>query len=141
MNWGVKIFITLLIFVLAAVATGIYMVSQDHDALIEDNYYEDGINYDSAYNKKINVQELKAEPVISVKDNYLEITFTESHNKGTLNLQRPSDASLDQQLPFDTEDKVLKLATDKLLSGEWKIRVNWEHDNTPFLFERNIYIP
>lgn len=141
MNWGTKIFITLLIFMVAAVGTGIYMVSQDHDTLIEDNYYEKGINYDSTYNQKTNVQELKAEPTINAKDNYLEIVFTETGNKGILNLQRTSDSSLDQQIPFSTEDKVLKISTDNLSSGEWKIRINWEHNNTPFLFEKDIFIP
>lgn len=125
----------------AAVGTGIYMVSQDHDTLIEDNYYEKGINYDSTYNQKTNVQELKAEPTINAKDNYLEIVFTETGNKGILNLQRTSDSSLDQQIPFSTEDKVLKISTDNLSSGEWKIRINWEHNNTPFLFEKDIFIP
>lgn len=141
MNWGAKIFITLVIFIVVAVGTGIYMVSQDHDTLIEDNYYEKGINYDSTYNQKTNVQELEAEPIISAKDNYLEIVFTESGNKGILNLQRTSDSSLDQQIPFSTEDSVLKLSTDNLSSGEWKIRISWEHNNTPFLFEKNIFIP
>jgi len=141
MNWGTKIFITLLIFMAAAIGTGIYMVSQDHDTLIEDNYYEKGINYDSTYNQKTNVQELKAEPEISAKDNYLEIVFTENRNKGILTLQRTSDSSLDQQIPFSTEDKVLKISTDKLSSGEWKIRINWDHNNTPFLFEKDIFIP
>jgi len=117
------------------------MVSQDHDTLIEDNYYEKGINYDSTYNQKTNVQELKAEPEISAKDNYLEIVFTENRNKGILTLQRTSDSSLDQQIPFSTEDKVLKISTDKLSSGEWKIRINWDHNNTPFLFEKDIFIP
>lgn len=124
-----------------AIGTGIYMVSQDQDTLIEDNYYEKGINYDSTYNQKTNVQELKAEPTISTKDNYLEITFTETGNKGILNLQRTSNSSLDQQIPFSTEDKVLKFSTDILSSGEWKIRINWEHNNNLFLFEKDIFIP
>lgn len=125
----------------AAVGTGIYMVSQDHDTLIEDNYYEKGINFDSTYNQKTNVQELKAEPAINAKDNYLEIVFTETGNEGILNLQRTSDSSLDQQIPFSTEDKVLKISTDNLSNGEWKIRINWEHNNTSFLFEKDIFIP
>lgn len=141
MNWGVKIFITLLIFMVVAVGTGIYMVSQDHDTLIEDNYYEKGINYDSTYNQKTNVRELKAEPSISVKDNYLQITFTESGNNGIINLQRTSDSSLDQQIPFTIDNKVLKIPTDNISNGEWKIQINWEHEDTPFLFEKNIFIP
>lgn len=141
MNWGVKIFITLLIFMVVAVGTGIYMVSQDHDTLIEDNYYEKGINYDSTYNQKTNVRELKAEPSISVKDNYLQITFTESGNNGIINLQRTSDSSLDQQIPFTIDNKVLKITTDNISNGEWKIQINWEHEDTPFLFEKNIFIP
>jgi hypothetical protein len=141
MNWGVKIFITLLIFIIAAVSTGIYMVSNDNDTLIEDNYYEKGINYDSTYNQKTNVQELKAEPEITVKDNLLEIVFTENKNEGILTLQRTSDSSLDQQIPFSIEDNLLRLSTDNLSEGQWKIRITWEHNNMAFLFEKNIFMP
>ena len=123
-----------------AIGTGIYMVSQNHDTLIEDNYYENGINYDTTYNHKSNVERLKAEPQIRVIENTIEITFAENQNKGVLNLQRSSDSSLDQQIPFSIEDKTLTLGTDKLSSGQWKIQLDWEHNNTSFLFEKNIFL-
>ena len=123
-----------------AIGTGIYMVSQDHDSLIEDNYYEKGINYDSIYDQKTNVQELKAEPEINKKDNSLEIIFIETGNKGIVNLQRTSDPSLDQQIPFSVKDKMLNIPTDNLANGKWKIQINWEHNNTSFFFEKDIFI-
>jgi len=141
MNWGVKIFITLLIFIMAAVGTGIYMVSQDHDTLVEDDYYEKGLTFDSQYDHKTNVEQFDAKPQIVINNHSLEITFQQNGNKGTIDFQRTSDSSLDKQIPFSTNTKNYNLPLEGVSTGKWKILINWEHDNTPFLFEQNIYIP
>ena len=59
MNWGTKIFLTLAVFMLCIVGAGIYMVSHDSDSLEEDDYYEQGLNYDQAYEKKQNQFKMK----------------------------------------------------------------------------------
>jgi len=141
MNWGVKIFLTLSVFIIVAVTTGVYMVSQDHDSLVEDDYYEKGLTFDSEYDHKTNVEQQNAQPLVSVLDDNLVITFQQNGNKGTLDLQRASDSSLDKQVSFSTESKSYKLPIEGLSSGKWKVLINWEHSNTSFLFEKSIYIP
>jgi len=141
MNWGVKIFLTLSVFIIVAVSTGVYMVSHDHDSLVEDDYYEKGLTFDSEYDHKTNVEQLNAEPLVRILDGYIVITFQQNGNKGTLDLQRASDSSLDKQVSFSTESKSYKLPIEGLSSGKWKVLINWEHNNTSFLFEKSIYIP
>ena len=46
MNWGVKITIALALFMVLIVSFGIYMVSNDTDTLVAEDYYERGLNYD-----------------------------------------------------------------------------------------------
>lgn len=46
MNWGVKIVIALALFMALIVSFGIYMVSNDTDSLVAEDYYERGLNYD-----------------------------------------------------------------------------------------------
>lgn len=141
MNWGVKIFVTLAIFIAVAVGTGIYMVSNDHDTLVEEDYYEKGITYDSEYDHKTNVETLDAKPEISIQGNLLIINFNQNSNKGTIDLQRPSDSSLDKRFPFSINEKSYSLPIESLTSGKWKVLINWEHNGTAFLHEKIIFIP
>lgn len=46
MNWGLKIVISLALFVALIVSFGVYMVSKDTDSLVAPDYYERGLNYD-----------------------------------------------------------------------------------------------
>ncbi len=46
MNWGTKIVIALALFIILIASFGIYMVTQDSDSLIYEDYYERGLNYD-----------------------------------------------------------------------------------------------
>ncbi|MFB5944556.1 FixH family protein [Albibacterium profundi] len=141
MNWGVKIFITLLLFVIIAVSTGIYMVSNDHDSLIEEDYYEKGLEYDSTYNHKTNVKELNLEPQLVVDSGYMVIQFQETGSNGLLALRRESDSSQDLELPFSTKSNVFRLPIADLSDGRWNIRIDWKsHKGVPLLFEKSIYI-
>lgn len=117
------------------------MVSQDHDTLVEDDYYEKGLTFDSEYDRKTNVEKFNAKPEVNINNNYIEINFQQAGNKGTLNFQRTSDSSLDKQIPFSTNTRNYRLPIEGFSSGKWKILINWEQNNIPFLFEKNIYIP
>lgn len=46
MNWGTKIAVALALFMVLIGSFGIYMVSQDTDSLVAEDYYERGLNYD-----------------------------------------------------------------------------------------------
>jgi len=141
MNWGTKIFLTLLLFIIVAVSTGVYMVSQDHDSLVEDDYYEKGLTFDSEYDRKENVEKFNAEPEVNIVDNELSITFQQNKNVGTLQLQRASDSSLDRHFSFSTESKQYNLPLENLSTGKWKLLINWKHDETSFMHEKIIYMP
>lgn len=141
MNWGVKIFLTLLVFVIVAVSTGIYMVSNDHDSLVEEDYYEKGLEYDSTYNHKTNVSELDLQPELKVDSGFLIIKFKEAKNNGKLVLRRESDSSQDLNLPFSTENSVFRLPVSNLSDGRWNIQIDWQSQHEiPLLFEKSIYI-
>ena len=141
MNWGVKIFLTLLIFIIVAVSTGVYMVSQDHDSLVEDDYYEKGLTFDSEYDHKTNVDLFKAEPAIKIENGYLIISFQQAGNAGTIRLQRASDSALDKEHLFSTQNKIYRLPIEDISSGKWKALINWEHNKTPFMYEKTFDIP
>ena len=46
MNWGTKLALALALFIALIVSFGVYMVSNDADSLVAEDYYERGLNYD-----------------------------------------------------------------------------------------------
>lgn len=141
MNWGVKILLTLITIVVVTVSVGIYMVSQDTDSLVEEGYYEKGLDYESIIEHQRNVETYNAQPEITLKDNYLEFLFKEENNKGEIILQRPSDQHLDQVIPFSTSDSKYTLSLKDFQKGAWEIQLSWEQNDIPFFFQKRIYIP
>lgn len=141
MNWGVKILLTLITIVVVTVSVGIYMVSQDTDSLVEEGYYEKGLDYESIIQHQRNVETHNAQPEIIVKDNYLEFLFKGENNKGEIILQRPSDQHLDKVMPFSTSDSKYTLSLKNFQKGAWEIQLSWEQNAIPFYFEKRIYIP
>ena len=141
MNWGVKIFLTLLTFIIVAVSTGIYMVSQDHDSLVDDNYYERGLSYDTQYDDKSNVQRLNAEPNFTIDETALRIRFTKGGNKGRIHFQRTADSSQDRWIDFETPGAEYMVPLVGFQPGKWKLLLQWESKGVSFLAEQNVMIP
>ena len=141
MNWGVKILLTLITIVVATVSVGIYMVSQDTDSLVEDAYYEKGLDYESVLDHQRNIEIHSALPKITIKDNYLEFLFTGANNEGEIILKRPSDQHLDRAIPFSTKDSKYTLSLNNIQTGAWEIHLSWENNNIPFYFQKRIHIP
>jgi hypothetical protein len=141
MNWGVKIFLTLITIVVVTVSVGVYMVSQDTDSLVEEGYYEKGLDYESIIQHQRNVDTHGAQPEITVKENYLEFLFKEANNKGEIILKRPSDQNLDRMIPFSSKDSKYTLSLNNIQTGAWEVHLSWEHNNIQFYFQKQIYIP
>ncbi len=140
MNWGIKIVISLALFMALIVSFGIYMVSQHTDTLEESNYYERGLNFDAVYERKQNLQKYRATPVVKVDADTLSIRFVHATNKGELLLRRPSDKAQDVKIPFAFEGSEYRLPVAALSRGAWNVQLEWEAAGTPFLYERPIFL-
>ncbi len=139
MNWGYKIFLSLAVFMIAIVAAGVYMVSNDSDTLEEEDYYEQGLNYDSAYEKKKNVLDFNEEPSISVRNDTLYIVFKAENNKGKLTFRKPSDKNQDKELPFQSVSRLYQLPVSAFEKGLWNLYIDWKTDGKQFLVEKDIH--
>jgi hypothetical protein len=141
MNWGVKILLTLITIVVVTVSVGIYMVSQDTDSLVEEGYYEKGLDFESVIEHQRNVETYNVQPEITVKGNYIEFLFKDENNKGEIILKRPSDQHLDKVIPFSSTYSKYTLSLNNVQKGAWEIHLSWEQNNIPFYFQKRIYIP
>lgn len=140
MNWGNKIVVGLGAFVLFIVGSGIYMVTKDSDSLIDENYYEKSLAYDTVYEHKQNVLEDNAKPIIRVTKDSLHILFVGEGNTGTLTLKRPSDGKLDKSIPFKSEGSEFDYSTTDLTKGNWIVEIYWKRGNKDYWYSQPVFI-
>ncbi|MCA5006175.1 FixH family protein [Sphingobacterium bovistauri] len=140
MNWGSKIIVGLASFILFIVGTGIYMVTKDSDTLIDEDYYENSLDYDKVYNSKQNLIDDNAKPNVSVRSDTLFIQFVATVNKGSLIFKRPSDGTLDKQLPLFTSTSEYKLNISSFAKGNWSLEISWNQGGKAYYHNQPLYI-
>ena len=74
MNWGTKIVLGMAVFMLFIIGMVVYMFKiHGNDALVEEDYYEKGLNYNQEYKAKENTLNDGAEPDIKITDSQIII--------------------------------------------------------------------
>ena len=140
MNWGTKIVMGMITFMLFIIGMVIYMFYvHGRDALIEENYYENGINYNAEYNAKQNVITNNASPKISVTKTQIVIQLKETATY-ELTLMRPANQLDDVKLQGETTGTANLILVDKskLAKGMWFLNLKWRSGTKDYLFKNNI---
>ncbi len=140
MNWGMKIVVGLATFMLFIIGAGVYMITQDSDSLLDEDYYEKGLAYDEVYERKQNLVDDRAKPIVRLENDTLIIIFTGVGNKGQLSFKRPSDGQQDKKIPFYTATEVFKLPVTSFSKGSWLLEISWEHNHKTYIDTRTVYI-
>lgn len=140
MNWGTKIVLGMVAFMLFIIAMVVYMFSvHGNDALVDKDYYEKGINYNQEYNAKHNVVIEAAQPMISISKSQLRIELKDSA-AFELKLQRPSTAEDDIFIKGNTSgsSNLIRLNSTNMHTGLWFLELKWTSNNKEYLFKKNI---
>lgn len=140
MNWGTKIFLALAVFIIGIAAAGVYMVSKNSDSLVENDYYERGINFDEVYQRRQNLQTHQARPSVSIVGDTLSIRFAHQGNAGDLLLRRASDQSQDVKIPFSVVGDLFQAPVHDLRAGAWDLQLIWQSGELAFQYEQKIYL-
>lgn len=141
MNWGKKIIIGLVLFMIFIVTLGIIMIMKGKDdSLIENDYYEKGQTFDKDYNAKQRAIDDLMVPSIT-------------HNLGLiirfpvpvtykLICRRSSNKDLDKTFNgFTDEHRNIQIPKSQLQAGPWLIRIEYTANSKSYLFETKIDMP
>ncbi len=140
MNWGTKIVIGMAVFIAFIIGMAIIMLSSETDALVETDYYEKGIGYDSDYKKKEQVMADKAQPAITLSKNDISFKFKQPA-KGNIKFLRPANNKLDRDIQLNTTaDNMLILPAKDFAKGRWRLVLNWNSLGKDYLYEKEIFI-
>ena len=138
LNWGSGIAIFYTLFVV----TMVYMVvraSQTDVNMVQDNYYDQDLNYESFRKSRENGLE---EGVLSV--NYMadrkqvRIHFTDSSEEivGTVQFYRPSNRGWDKRFDIVVDENYdMQIPVVELPKGYWKILVSWNANGKSYYKE------
>jgi len=139
MNWGTKLVIGMGLFMAFIITLAVLMMRSGSDDLVDQDYYQKGIEYDKDYTKKSQMQKDQAEPEINIGDS-IRIVFNRPAT-GTIRFLHPSDNKKDRTVNLNSgtaNEVALPLVdTDK---GQWKLIIEWKSDEKEYLFEKNITI-
>jgi len=123
------VFIVTLVFV---------MFSSKTDALIDNDYYQKGLQYDTAYAQKEQVNTDTAAPEIRIAQGMMIITFKSPAN-GALKMIRNADKKMDRLVTINTGTELLtKIPLSGIAKGQWRLQLSWISNGKSYLYEKEI---
>lgn len=145
LNWGSWIAVVYTAFVVL-IAVMVYLSFGEKWDLVTEDYYEQEIKYQEKINQKSRAKMEGSQPVISIYGKQLMVNIpnlsTAERNsfEGKAEFFRPSDANLDFEVPFKTENE-LQVPLSKFKKGKYLAKLSWEIDGAKFYGEQILIIP
>ncbi len=144
-SWGTGVviaFVLFISFILFFIIKASTQQKYNYD-LVSEEYYKDELNFQKNINEMQNVKDLGIQITIETKKEGLQITFPEDFTTenmdGNVSFYRPSNQSLDFDIPFDLSKRTSLLIPDnKLVDGRWDIKINWTKNNKGYLYKKEI---
>ncbi len=139
MNWGKGILITIIAFVAFIMTLVVISVKQDDIHLVTENYYEKEIKYQDQIEREKAAGKLGRDVLVFDPTGKSMVLDLPIGSKGNLQLFRPSDASLDQEVELDiTAEGKTTVALDQLKPGYWRVQLTWTENGVEFYQEKKI---
>jgi hypothetical protein len=139
MDWGKGILVTIIAFVGFMVTLVVISVKQDDIHLVAENYYEKEIKYQDQIDREKASVGLDREVLVYDAQRKSMILDLPVGAKGNLQLFRPSDARLDQEVNLNiTDSGKTTIPLDKLKSGYWRVQLTWTEGGVDFYQEKKI---
>lgn len=137
MNWGKGIIMGMALFMLFIILMCVKMFSLPADEY-DHHYYEKGLNFDKDYAKEKQVAADKAQPVIEISGNNIQLAFSEEA-QGTAKLVRPSSVSMDRTFAIKTDSNgITALPLANMAKGRWHIVLEWVSNHKNYLYEKEL---
>lgn len=143
MNWGHKILIVYLLFVVGILYLVIRANNQKSDLVTKD-YYGQELKYQQTIDESGHTAALSAPLQYEVKGQELLIhfpkDFTGKKCSGDVLLYCPSDENKDIKKDFSVQDSAVMVALSANTKGLYEIHITWESDGLKYYFEKKIII-
>jgi hypothetical protein len=143
-SWGIGIAVIYVAFVLIRLV--IIVISEKNSVdLVSGDYYEREIRYELQMRALSNTQSLPETVKFSLADKNVKIVFPGYFKNrrvdGTVFFFRPSDTKQDKKIPLNLNDSLLQvIPVNDLMSGYWKIQIDWKTDTVRYYKELPLFL-
>ncbi|RZK90837.1 MAG: nitrogen fixation protein FixH, partial [Pedobacter sp.] len=125
MNWGTKLVLGMAAFMLFVTGMVVYMFRvHGNDSLVEEDYYEKGLDYDKEYEAKRNTLLDKAEPSVKIEASKIIIQLKDSASY-ELKIINASKAKEDRSSKGATigDANLIIVDTETMNKGLWTLNL------------------
>lgn len=136
--WPYGLIITFVVFIGLIVSFVVVAVRSDMD-LVRDDYYEQEVRYQEQIDREARTAAVGTQVKVTYDANAANVELqipaehAARHASGTVKLYRPSDASLDKEMPLATNAAGMqKLDVAQLTAGLWRVQVVWRVEGDEF---------
>ncbi|WP_129715894.1 FixH family protein [Pedobacter sp. SYP-B3415] len=139
MNWGYKLVTAGALFITFILLMSFYMLGKRNgDTLVDDDYYEAGINFDRKLEARNKVMHEQMQPSIRIEKSLLLIRL-KTAARYELKLLRPSDKRQDKVFTDSTTSgNLIVVPRNNLRSGLWDLELNWNSDGASYSFSKKL---
>jgi hypothetical protein len=143
MNWGKKILIVYVVFVLG-IGFMVFKSSTQNTDLVTTDYYAKELKYQDKIDEVKRVSALSAPVQYRIENNTLIIIFPKDFAGkkllGEAELYCPSDEKKDIKKSFTVLDETLELAIPNGSKGLYELHISWQDGGVNYYFEKKIFI-
>ena len=142
-NWGTRILIFLIMFLLAAGAFMVFAFKQDVNLVYKD-YYVKGVDYTEQMNVDARSANYYNALQTHLEDEFLVVDFEESLavtiDSVSVWLYRPSNSKLDLKFTLFLSENSVKIPKDDLLSGRYILKLFWYAEGLKYEVDKQVNI-
>lgn len=135
MNWGHGILITIIIFVGSILGIVVLSSRQTID-MMDESYYEKELKHQELIDESENFARDNGKVEINDLGAYLEFDLpedlTNNISSGNILMMRPSDKSLDLNIPMEMKAGKQRVEKSLLKKGMYNIRMSWVNNGTTY---------
>jgi nitrogen fixation protein FixH len=143
MNWGTKILIVYIAFVLGIIFM-VYKSSTQNTDLVTTDYYTKELKYQDKIDEGKRVAALSDSVAYSIKNNALTIQFPKDFAgrqlAGEALLYCPSDENKDLKKSFKLKDESLQMQIPAGRKGLFELHLSWQDGSVTYYIEKKIII-
>lgn len=144
MNWGNKITLVLIIFVIA-MGSMVYVASMQTNEMMDSNYYDKEIKFQGQIDASDNLQRLTGASLFKNINGVLEVIIPEAActhiTKGTIHFLRNDNELKDLTMELKPDSNGHQIINNpSIINGLYKASIQWENEGKPYYYEENILI-
>ena len=144
-NWGTGIVIALLIMMSAMLYLVSIAVRQDFD-LVEKDYYQKSVNFQSQIDKINNVSKLEVPVKLIQSEKAIQLDFPKLFQnellEGTIHIYSPVSEKNDLTLPIRLDAGLSQsISVKNLPRGRYTVKLDWTSNDKPYYQELEIQLP